>query len=65
MIHIELNYTEIEKLKHLGRTAPGRASERAHFVLMSSNPAVLMEVLIGITQISALHAQGILGFIHS
>jgi transposase len=35
MLRIELNDTEIESLKRLGSTAPGRVSERAHFVLMS------------------------------
>ena len=35
MLRINLNDTEIEKLARLGRTASGRVSERAHFVLLS------------------------------
>ena len=46
MLHITLNDTEIEFLKRLACTAPGRISQRAHFVLLShqgDSPATIAQ----------------------
>jgi transposase len=44
MIRITLNDTQIEELRQIGRTAVGRVSERAHFVLMSHDGKSAAEI---------------------